>query len=62
MPHVAYEYGMLMRSWCVTLVGKDKEEYRGYLSNMRKDFHTVESVNLTLITTTCVVHTPIATL
>jgi hypothetical protein len=49
MPHVAYEYGMLLRSWCVQLVGKDKDEYRGFLSNMRKDFHTVESVKNKMI-------------
>jgi len=49
MPHVAYEYGMLLRSWCVQLVGKDEDEYRGFLSNMRKDFHTVESVKNKMI-------------
>ena len=49
MPHVAYEYGMLLRSWCVQLVGKDKDEYRGFSSNMRKDFHTVESVKNKMI-------------
>ena len=41
MPHVAYEYGILMRAWAAVLVGKDKPEFEGFRSNMRHDFHTV---------------------
>jgi hypothetical protein len=38
---VAHEYGILMRSCAADLVGKEKDEFRGYLSNMRNDFHAV---------------------
>jgi hypothetical protein len=42
MPHVAHEYGILMRSWCAALVGKDRDEFQSYLLS-RTDFHTVRA-------------------
>jgi len=43
MPHIAYEYGILIRSWGCLLVGRDRAEYHGYLSLLKNDFHTIES-------------------